>query len=682
MKGKNTQLNSGLIHFSQWKRKGYSLFQVIGKVVKIGVLTIAYLTAAEPAEAQKELRRTQSIDDTDVTLEEVEVKGQRISTSLSEMARLITVVTQKEIARSPYSSIQDYLDQELSIDIRQRGPHGVQTDISIKGSTYEQVLILINGIPFNDPQTGHFNGDIPVPLQAVQRIEIIDGGASRWLGPNAFAGAINIITKTESREILKVQLQAGQNKLYSGEALASLQTSGWDHLISGSYTQTEGYINNTDLKAWKGYYSGQFKKDQFLISGQAGIGSKKFGAQAFYTPVYPNQYEEVGSSFASLGWKRKGKFNVSQDAYLKFHLDEFHLFRENGPSWYSGPNQHLTRVIGLINNLWWNNKLGRSAIGLDYRNEAIWSSVLGLPDDNGIRIPGDWDQKYSHSAIRQSLSVYGEQSWKANRLSIVAGLLGQIYLNDSTGLSLFPGIDIKYRTGNYSHMFSSINKSLRTPTFTELYYSSPTNQGNPLLKPESAWALQIGYRFFKTATSFTTNIYSSISKNNIDWSKAPGEEKWTSRNINELFRMGIEFKGTIKPITAGRFKNFKLKFGYRYGYVSKSSGDYDSRYVLDYLQHKVVLSCFFPASDNLAISILANYQDRAGYYTDWDKDGLAYQHAFDPYYLIDIKTEYKLNFGSIFVNINNLLNEDYADIGQVWQPGRWISLGCNLSLSR
>ncbi|MEA1876862.1 MAG: TonB-dependent receptor, partial [Bacteroidota bacterium] len=118
------------------------------------------------------------------------------------------------------------------------------------------------------------------------------------------------------------------------------------------------------------------------------------------------------------------------------------------------------------------------------------------------------------------------------------------------------------------------------------------------------------------------------------------------------------------------------------GYVSKSSGDYDSRYVLDYLQHKVVLSCFFPVSDNLAISILANYQDRAGYYTDWDKDGLAYQHAFDPYYLIDIKAEYKLNFGAIFVNANNLLNEDYADIGQVWQPGRWISFGCNFSLSR
>ncbi|MEA1878025.1 MAG: TonB-dependent receptor, partial [Bacteroidota bacterium] len=620
MKRKNTQLNSSLVHFSQWKRKGYSLFQVIGKVVKIGVLVITYLTVAETAEAQKELRRTQSTNDTDVTLEEVEVKGQRISTSLSEMVRLITVITQKEIARSPYSSIQDYLDQELSIDIRQRGPHGVQTDISIKGSTYEQVLILINGIPFNDPQTGHFNGDIPVPLQAVQRIEIIDGGASRWLGPNAFAGAINIITKTESQEILKVQLQAGQNKLFSGEGLASLSTKGREHLISGSYTQTEGYINNTDLKAWKGYYSGQFKKDQFLISGQAGVGSKKFGAQAFYTPVYPNQYEEVGSSFASLGWKRKGKYNVSQDAYLKFHMDEFHLFRENGPSWYSGPNQHLTRVTGLVNNLWWNNTLGRSAIGLDYRNEAIWSSVLGLPDDNGKRIPGNCDHKYSHSAMRQSLSLYVEHSWKANRLSIVAGLLGQINLNDSTGFSLFPGFDIKYRTGNYSHMFSSINKSLRTPTFTELYYSSPTNQGNPLLKPESAWSLQIGYRFFKTATSFTTNIYSSVSKNNIDWSKTPGEEKWTSRNINELFQMGIELKGIVKPITAGRFEKLKIKFGYRYGYVSKSSGDYDSRYVLDYLQHKVVLSCFFPVSDNLAISILANYQDRAGYYTDWDKD--------------------------------------------------------------
>jgi len=682
MRGIYSQQDSTLIHFSKWKRKAYSLFQVIGKLVRIGVLVIAYLAVAEPAEAQKELRRIQIADDTDLTLEEIEVKGQRISASLSEVARLVTVVTQKDIARSPYSSIQDYLDQELSIDIRQRGPLGVQSDISVRGSTYEQVLILINGIPFNDPQTGHFNGDIPVPLQAVQRIEIIDGGASRWLGPNAFAGAINIITKTNSHDLLKLQFQAGQNELFKGEVLASLKTSSEDHLIAGSFTQTDGYIDNTDLKSWKGYYSGQLKKDQLLVFGQAGVGRKKFGAQAFYSPVYPNQYEETASSFTSVGWKKDGRFNLSQDVYLKFHLDEFHLFREDAPSWYSGPNHHLTRVMGVVSNSWWNNRIGRAAIGLDYRNEAIWSSVLGFPDASGKRIPGNRDQSYTHSAARQAYSLYGEQSFTSRKLSVVAGILSQIYFNDSMRFILFPGVDIKYRTGNYSHIFSSVNRSLRNPTFTELYYSSPTNQGNPLLKPESAWSSQLGYRYANTTLKYSASIYGSFSKNSIDWSRSPGEYVWLTRNINEIFRMGFEMQASIKPIIIGRFNNLKLKLGYRYGYVSKSSGNLDSRYVLDYLHHKIILSAFFPLTKKLQINILTSYQDRAGDYTDYDENGLSYQHEFDPFFLVDLKVEYKLHSGFFFVNMNNLLNEEYYDIVQVLQAQRWISFGYNFSLTR
>ncbi len=678
----NAQPSSGLIHFNKWKRKGYSLFQVVGKLVKIGVLTIAYLAVAEPAEAQKELRKLQNIDDTDVTLEEVEVKGQRISTSLSEIARLVTVVTQKEIARSPYSSIQEYLDQELSIDIRQRGPIGVQTDISMKGSTYEQVLILINGIPFNDPQTGHFNGDIPVPLKAVQRIEIIEGGASRWLGPNAFAGAINIITTTVSPKKLDIGLQTGQHGFLAGEAIVNTESTLGQHSFAGSYIKTSGYSENTDLKSWNSFYSGRYRKNNLLLKAQAGAGYKKFGAQAFYTPLYPNQYEEVGSSFGSVGWEKKGRLNLSQDVYLKYHLDEFHLFRNDGPSWYSGPNQHLTRTMGLINSLWWNNFLGKAALGLDYRSESIWSTVLGLPDAEGRAIPGDPNHQFTHSANRQSFSLYGEQSYQINKLSIVAGLLVQTGIKDSMNLTFFPGLDVKYRTSSNSHIFASINRSLRTPTFTELYYSSPTNQGNPLLKDESAWSAQTGYKMSAKTLSIKTNIYGNKSQNNIDWSKAPGEEIWTSRNINEMYQMGIEIQGQLQPIQHAQWKDLHLKVGYRYGYVSKTSGDYDSRYVLDYLQHKVVLSAYLPIYKRLDLTIVSNFQDRAGSYTDWDAANMAYQHEFEPFWLIDLKLRYKLGNAKIFVDVSNLFNQEYADIGQVWQPGRWVRFGGDFSITR
>lgn len=682
MKIKLTQPKSGLIHFTQWKRKGFSLFQVVGKVVKVGVLAIAYLVAAEPAEAQKELRKTQAVGEVDVNLEEVEVKGQRISTNLTETARLVTLITKKEIARSPYSSILELLDQELSLDIRQRGSYGIQSDISMKGSTFEQVLILLNGIPLNDPQTGHFNGDIPVPLQAVERIEIIEGGASRWLGPNAFAGAINIITRSPEKKEYAIQLLGGQYQLFGGSATANLSKNSWSHLVSGSGLQTDGFRENTDLNSVKAYYSGDYEKNQKKFRTQVALENKKFGAQAFYTPVYPNQYEKVRSALVSVGWEKKAVINWSQDFYLKYHQDEFHLFRYQGPAWYTGPNQHLTRVFGLINTVWWKTNWGLSSLGLDYRNEAIWSSVLGLPLAEKRSIPGKRDAYYDHYADRQSLSLYGEQNWSHDRLSLIAGLMGQLFLGDSARFSLFPGLDLRYRLSTGSQLYLSLNRSLRNPTFTELYYKSATNQGNPNLLPEKAWSTQLGWKRTTGSTTVRASVYGSVSSNNIDWSKAPGEELWISRNITELTQLGAEIQAAYQTNGEGMFKNLKITAGYRYGYIYEAAGELDSRYVLDYLIHKALVQIQLPAGKNLDFTLMTNMQDRAGTFTDWDPEGNAFQREYDPFCLVDFRIRYRYQTAQLFMDLNNLFNVSYADIAQVWQPGFWLRFGAEMTFSR
>ncbi|MCD6346533.1 MAG: TonB-dependent receptor, partial [Bacteroidales bacterium] len=229
------------------------LYSIIGRIVRIAVLPVLYIIITQAADAQQDIRVDSS--QTDYSIEEIEVRGQRVETTINQLSRVIAVVTRKEIERSPAQTIQDYLRFELGIDLRQRGPEGVQNDISFRGSSIEQVMILLNGIPFNDPQTGHFNTDIPIPLIAVDRIELIEEPASRYLGPNAFAGAINIVTKRKGEKLLAGEIRTGKYKYFNSELLLQNAGEKGSSLIAGSITKTDGYAPNTDYKAWQGYSS-------------------------------------------------------------------------------------------------------------------------------------------------------------------------------------------------------------------------------------------------------------------------------------------------------------------------------------------------------------------------------------------------------------------------------------------
>ncbi len=676
---KNIYINrKNNIEFRQWTRKGFGLFSVLGKIVRISFLMVVYLLVAEPAEAQKEQSRTHSLKESDVSLEEIEVTGQRISTSLAQTARIVRVISSKEIAKSPYSTVTGFLDQELSLDIRQRGQEGAQSDISIQGSTYEQVLILINGVPLNNPQTGHFNGDIPVPMQAIQRIEIIRGGASRWLGPNAFAGAINIITKNNDSQNLNLDVSGGQQNYFGTEATKQFGKNS-QQIISVSHIRTDGHMANTDLKSSRFYYQNNKELTKYSLWGQAGIGIKKFGAQAFYTPVYPDQYEEIEQGFVSMGWKTKGPISFKQDIYLRIHADEFHLFRGESPSWYPGPNQHFSRTVGMMNSIWWDNLLGRMTLGLDYKNEGVLSTVLGEALGEAVSLPFS-RINYTNKAARQYLSFYGEQSIELEKFLIVGGLMGNIILDDSISLGFFPGVDIRYRLSSNSYLYFSANRSMRMPSFTELYYVSSTNQGNPNLLPEKSWSVQGGHQWSQSGIKLNTNVFAAYSKNLIDWSKSESTDKWVTRNINVLLRSGIEFEITYRPFSTLRWNNTIVRAGYSYIYLSQSSGDFDSRYVLDHLKHKWVVASDIPILSLLDFNIQMRFQDRAGWYTNWDESGEPYKQDYEPFLLTDIGLSLKLKQLKIYGQILNLMDVEYADIAYVNQPGRWIRIGVKLEL--
>ena len=192
--------------FRHFGNKGYSLFACLGREVVCSVLSVATLTYASAESVSTNPVVTDSASMTtarEMMLEEVSVTGSRAPLTKSQAARMVTVLDRAEIQQAPVQSINDLLKYAIGVDVRQRGPIGAQTDISIRGGTQDQIILLLNGINICDPQTGHNAMDLPVDLSDIVRIEVLEGPAGRIYGSSSLVGAINIVTSSrgEKREV-------------------------------------------------------------------------------------------------------------------------------------------------------------------------------------------------------------------------------------------------------------------------------------------------------------------------------------------------------------------------------------------------------------------------------------------------------------------------------------------------
>ena len=195
------------LRFRQFTRKRYALFACLGKVVTIGVLSVATLRSAARTTADDYtvggdvIVNTigDDIPDKEATLENVEITGSRAPLALGQAARMVTVLTRQEIQAAPVQSINDLLKMAVGVDVRQRGPIGAQTDVSIRGGTSEQITILLNGINICDPQTGHNAFDLPCDISDIERIEVLEGPAGRVFGTSSLVGAINVVTRRNEK---------------------------------------------------------------------------------------------------------------------------------------------------------------------------------------------------------------------------------------------------------------------------------------------------------------------------------------------------------------------------------------------------------------------------------------------------------------------------------------------------
>src|SRR5690554_6043678 len=279
--------------FKRFARKSYSVFNSLNKAVTIGVLTGCTLTTAhassvKPIENIAIESSTDSIHPTE--LDEVIVTASKADLPLNLAAKQVTVISSSEIERAPARSIEDLLNHVAGVDILQRGPHGVQADISLRGGSFDQTAILLNGINLTSPHTGHYSFDIPVNLSDIERIEIVKGPSSQVYGASAFSGGINIITKKDKETNAFAKLEGGMNGLLGAEARGATRMGTSVHTLSAGHKRSDGYIRNSDYGITNLHWKSHFDVEGSTIDIQAGLNDKAYGANTFYSAAYPDQY--------------------------------------------------------------------------------------------------------------------------------------------------------------------------------------------------------------------------------------------------------------------------------------------------------------------------------------------------------------------------------------------------------
>ena len=621
-------------------------------------------------------------------MDEIEVTASRIKTTLPNAVRITNVMTADEIAAYPVQSVNDILKYAPGVDVRQRGPMGAQTDVGVRGGNFEQVAILLDGINICDPQTGHNSFDFPVDMSDIDHIEVLEGPAGRAYGSSSLMGAINIVTKTAASTSASAHVESGSYGYAACGVNASALSKGWNNMLSVNYGRSDGYSRNNngslnaDFEYKKAFYKGGYTGDNLRINWHAGISVKDWGSNTFYSAKYDDQFEHTLKTYTALQAESKiGGLHIHPSIWWNHNQDRFELIR--GSETPVPFNYHRSDVTGAALNSWFDWKLGRTAIGLELKNENLVSGNLGEPLDKPIHIKGT-DRDYSYGLNRTNLSVTLEHNITIGKFAMSAGAVGVRNTWNGRDFRIYPGVDMSYRLTDKLKSFATYNTSLRLPSVTELYYSVGDYKADKHLKPEKLTSYDIGLRYTDyNGVQASASLFYNHGANMIDWimdiNLTHEPRRWESVNFTQVNSWGTEFKASFDFETLIPSQHLLRSADFAYSYISQDKVDVEgiqSRSTLEYLKHKAVAGVRLGVLPNLVLGINCRYQDRAGTYTG--SDGLVY--AYQPYFLTDARLQWEKHNLTVFIEGNNLTNKSYIDYGCVPQPGIWAIAGFSLSL--
>jgi len=576
-------------------------------------------------------------------LDTVLIKSTRIDIPFKENARTIQIITADIIKKSAATNVAELLQQVAGVDIRRRGTAGSQADLYIRGGGFDQTLLLIDGIKMDDAQTGHHTLNAALPIEVIERIEIVKGPAARIFGQNAFNGAINIVTKKKLNSTVSANIEAGSFGQLNGSVTFGKETENTTIIAHIGTLTSDGYRINSDYENYNYFFKGTFNKQKQPINVIATFFDRKFGAQNFYTPPSfgLNEYEETQNSLLGISTTfQSEKFKITPKLYWRRGQDIFLLQRDN-PSFYR--NLHITNKVGAEANASYTSSLGITGFGLDISRVSISSNNLG--DRN-----------------RTMVNLFLEHRFKTGNFDITPGV-AVTYFSDFK-FHAFPGLDIGYKVSDNLRAYGNIGYTYRIPTYTDLYYNDSSTTGNPNLKPEEALAQELGLKYNTNNFYATVSVFNRDADNLIDFIRPnTTATKFEATNIAEVNTKGFEFDANY----TFKIKDYDQSLAVGYTFLEDNIKDQDrdlSRYRLNTLKHHFTTRLRTQLFKNVSQNIIYKHAERT--------DGQSYN-------VWDASIIFNFNKFDFTVTANNIFNAEFIETGFVPMPESNVLFGLRYS---
>lgn len=594
------------------------------------------------------------------SLDSVIIRENRITEPYARQNRNIEVLDSKQIKALPVKSVNELLSYVAGVDLRQRGPVGSQSDVSIDGSTFDQVLVLINGVKMSDPQTGHHVMNVPIPLSAIDHIEIVRGPAARTYGVNALAGAINIVTKNPVNNEVFAQAYAGSSfktdtatgETYMGwgaQASASLAGKNHSHILSVAHDEGNGYRYNTAYSAYRLFYQNHITLNaKHDIDAMGGYINNDFGANAFYAaPGDKEATENVQTALGSIryNYRPTDKITISPRVSYRYNNDDYIYIRQK-PDVYH--NIHETNVV--TGELQGTVRFGKGTLGAgaEFRSEDIQSTNLGKRHRNNLGLFTEYKHYFN------------------DQLNVCAGLYAN--KNSDYDWEVFPGLDIGLYVTKDIKLFANGTTGQRLPTYTDLYYKGPANIGNAQLKPEYSNYAEVGTQYAKGNALARVSYFYRRSTDFIDWVRVMPTDPWQPQNFQTINTQGVSVLTNYDLGNGlGLSENYDITLNANYTFLSpvieSPTGDY-SKYAIEALRHQATLKVVSTLWKHVQVNAAYRY---------------LYRINGNDYTLVDLRLGYTIKNILVYVDVNNLLDTQYKEVGAVPMPGRWMTIGARFN---
>lgn len=627
----------------------------------------------------------------DEEIDAVEVITLNIPIEVEKSGRSVTILTAEEISQLPVTSVEEALRFLPGVNVNSRGGFGVQSDIGMRGSTFSQVLFLIDGVRWNEPLTAHFNNTIPIPLSEIEKIEVLRGPASAVYGADAVGGVIHIQTRTFSNTkqqgfSTKGNYLYGSNELNDLDASLNVGLEKFKFSAGAKKTVSNGEqftnpnfsagvsdveVYNTDFDIETITLASQYKPDEnWTINSRFAQDKRDFDAKYYYTrSPFDESRETTDSYYAQLNATRSANSNTTNISVGYKQTDDIFAFNPTFPS----TNYHTTnRWTGVVSHHLATKNNHQFAFGSQYEFQEIESTDRG-----------NHDQK--------QLEFFATSRLELNEdLSAVLSARGGN--NDAYGFKFTPQASLAYHQPNYV-LRASAGRAIRGADFTERYVSflipdltPERNIGNPDLDVETSTTVDAGtdffvgdYTDFSVTTFFRTSDnlidYAFVNSNEIDNAPnlQPDQMYFQTRNVGAANTFGIEFqkKGSY-PVSSNMNFTTDLNFTFL---NTNIKDDLASKYLANHPNHQANIQLGLN-SEKWGFMLSNQYINR-------NAEAIADIQAEikDDYFLSHARANFKvIDEAELTVKVNNVFDTKYQEILGSQMPGRWLSGGIRWNL--